>query len=288
MTLTLDRISKPPVWLGRLFDRIACGVDGTENSDVAVAQAVRLLAARRTLELVAVIERTTGTRMPAAAGEVDRMYEEAQRALRDGRQRCPHAEPCLLYGDPGPILCSAARDTDATLLAIGAPASSRPTGIVLGSVGTHVLHRAPCSILIARGKLEGAGFPRSIVVGNDGSAYGAAASFVAKELAHRFGATLRVVFATGGKPVQTAQLALEGELEWSPETPVNALVRASAEADLLVVGSRGLHGVGVLGSVSERVGHLAPSSVLVLREPAGFTPVDAVGLIDEEVPDLEC
>jgi nucleotide-binding universal stress UspA family protein len=94
--------------------------------------------------------------------------------------------------------------------------------------------------------------------------------------------------ATGGKPVWTDQLAPEGDLEWWPETPVAALVQASAEADLLVVGSRGLHGVAALGSVSERVGHLALSSVLVVREPAGFKPVDEGGSAEDEVPDLEC
>ena len=39
------------------------------------------------------------------------------------------------------------------------------------------------------------------------------------------------------------------------------------DADLLVVGSRGLHGVRALGSVSERVAHRAPCSVLVVRLP---------------------
>ena len=49
--------------------------------------------------------------------------------------------------------------------------------------------------------------------------------------------------------------------------PVPALVGAAFEADLLVVGSRGLHGLASLGSVSERVAHQARSSVLVVREP---------------------
>ena len=35
----------PPVWLGSIFDRIVCGVDGTESSRVAVAQAVALARA---------------------------------------------------------------------------------------------------------------------------------------------------------------------------------------------------------------------------------------------------
>jgi nucleotide-binding universal stress UspA family protein len=53
-----------------------------------------------------------------------------------------------------------------------------------------------------------------------------------------------------------------------PEEPVAALVATAAGADLLVVGSRGLHGLKALGSVSERVAHQAHSSVLIVREPA--------------------
>jgi nucleotide-binding universal stress UspA family protein len=47
--------------------------------------------------------------------------------------------------------------------------------------------------------------------------------------------------------------------------PVAALVEAAACADLLIVGSRGLHGLRALGSVSERVAHAASCSVLVVR-----------------------
>ncbi len=56
--------------------------------------------------------------------------------------------------------------------------------------------------------------------------------------------------------------ALAGVLEnagWRTE-----FAERSTAADLLVVGSRGLHGAKALGSVSERVAHAAASSVLVV------------------------
>jgi nucleotide-binding universal stress UspA family protein len=40
---------------------------------------------------------------------------------------------------------------------------------------------------------------------------------------------------------------------------------ASIEASLVVIGSRGITGVKALGSVSERVAHRSPCSVLVVR-----------------------
>jgi len=56
-----------------------------------------------------------------------------------------------------------------------------------------------------------------------------------------------------------------------------ALVAAAAEADLVVVGSRGLHGLRALGSVSERVAHTASCSALVVREPVWQRIVEELG-----------
>jgi nucleotide-binding universal stress UspA family protein len=66
--------------------------------------------------------------------------------------------------------------------------------------------------------------------------------------------------------------------------PLDALATASAETDLLVVGSRGLHGIRALGSISERIGHLAHSSVLVIREPPRSPATDRDA---DAVPDSE-
>jgi nucleotide-binding universal stress UspA family protein len=46
-----------------------------------------------------------------------------------------------------------------------------------------------------------------------------------------------------------------------------ALERARSEIDgtIVVLGSRGLHGLAALGSVTERVAHEASGSVLVVR-----------------------
>jgi nucleotide-binding universal stress UspA family protein len=53
---------------------------------------------------------------------------------------------------------------------------------------------------------------------------------------------------------------------WDPAHPVAALVERSRTVDLVVVGSRGLHGVRALGSVSERVAHEAHCTVLVVQD----------------------
>jgi nucleotide-binding universal stress UspA family protein len=130
-----------------------------------------------------------------------------------------------------------------TLVAVGSHGAGRSRGIVIGSTATELVHKAPCSVLVARKPLKD--FPGPIAVGVDGSKEAAAADAVVGALGKRFGARLE-------------------RLENLPH-PLSGLVDAAVEAELLVVGSRGLHGVRALGSVSERVAHEARCWVLVVR-----------------------
>jgi nucleotide-binding universal stress UspA family protein len=205
--------------------------------------------------------------VPASTPDVRRRYAEAQHALTAGHTVCPHAWTHIRLGSPSEVLTARAREIEATLIAVGAPSTGRLGALVLGDTGTYVLQNAPCSVLIARGGPDASAFPRSIVVGHDGSRTAERVTQVATGLAARFGASLRVLAATGGGGVDASRLPEVG-VEWSDLPPVEALVAASQEADLVVIGSSGLHGSRPLGSVSERVGHLAGSSVLVVRPPA--------------------
>jgi nucleotide-binding universal stress UspA family protein len=120
-------------------------------------------------------------------------------------------------------------------------------GTLLGSVSTRVLHRAACSVFVARRSRAGSWSPRTIVVGSDGSEQAEAALEAARELESRFGAELQVVTA-------------------SDPRPAHGLLEAAATADLIAVGARGRAGVLGLGSVAERVAHGAHCSVLVVRD----------------------
>jgi nucleotide-binding universal stress UspA family protein len=67
-----------------------------------------------------------------------------------------------------------------------------------------------------------------------------------------------------GRDVALVQLAVEGPASV-------ALLAAAQDADLLVVGSRGLGGFKglLLGSVGQQLAHHAPCPVVVVRPPAG-------------------
>ena len=93
----------------------------------------------------------------------------------------------------------------------------------------------------------------------------------APDLFERLSAELWPVVAHGGKGVDKQLVAriVDYHHEDLPDEPVQAIVSAAADADLVVVGSRGMHGLKALGSVSERVAPQANCSTLVVREPRG-------------------
>ena len=253
---------------GAVFDRLVVGIDGTEAGLEACRQALRLADPHAELELVSAMYLVEAVR---AGWSAVRMTEELEReagaALREAEALAGDcASGRLVNGPPVKVLLQEVERRRATLLALGTHGHSRASEILVGGVAGEMLHDAPCSVLIARAPSDPAVFPAAIVVGVDGSPEAGAALAAAAALQRRFGADLRVLAALGGKHVDSAQVQRQcPTADLVDAHPVDALVRASGDADLVVVGSRGLHGIVSLGSVSERVAHRARSSVLVVR-----------------------
>ncbi len=253
-----------------VFDRILVGVDGSKQGFDACRQAARLAERDSAREAATVLQLTPLAATALRAGLLEDELEQAAGACLAiaGHALGPHAEVRKLYGLVVPQLLEEARRLDATLLAIGSHDHPRLEEILLGGAAGELLHQAPCTVLLARPVPNVATFPTDIVVGVDGSEEAERACEVAAGLAARFHSTLHRVVALGGKAVDF-DLVQERhpEVEGAAAAPVPALVEAAACADLLVVGSRGLHGFRALGSVSERVAHRAGCSVLVVRRP---------------------
>lgn len=234
---------------GSTFGRVLVGIDDSPESLEAARQAAIL--ATGPVTLLAAYELTQaivgGGMAPAPVAPLDEgpACESAEGALGRARQEIGADEPAgkIARGRSWEVLIDEIALEHITLVAVGSHGAGRARGILIGSTATELVHKAPCSVLVARKPLKD--FPDSIVVGVDGSKEAAVADAVAGALAKRFGARLE-------------------RLENLPH-PVGGLVDAAIEAELLVVGSRGLHGVKALGSVSERVAHEARCSVLVVR-----------------------
>jgi nucleotide-binding universal stress UspA family protein len=264
-----------------VFASVLVGIDGSPEALEAARRASVLAEGR--LELVAVYG------MPAAlaAGSftVPAYYDEEQQraqAEKDLEEACRDVERLadagrrVVRGTSWDELLREVERSQHTLVAVGSHGQGRLRGILLGSTATELIHKAPCSVLVAR--KAGPDFPRRIVAGVDGSPESAAAYAVAQHLSERFSAELWPVVAHGGEGVDTQLVAqiVDYHHEDLPDEPVPALVSAAADADLVVVGSRGLHGLKALGSVSERVAHEARCSTLVVREARGKRQPDDV------------
>jgi nucleotide-binding universal stress UspA family protein len=250
------------------FERVLVGVDGTKESLDACRQAARLAEPDGAVEAAVV-----SLFPPAAASALgvddlaERLERTASSALSAAAQILgPRAELRRLQGLTVEAILDEVKRMQATLLAIGTEDHARLQEIVLGGVAGELLHKAPCAVLIARPVPDTSTFPREIVVGVDGSDEAERAFEAARSLVARRHSTLRTVVAHGGKRVNLARVTRRRRnVEDLAAAPVPALVAATACTDLLVVGSRGLHGIRALGSVSERVAHQATCSVLVVR-----------------------
>ena len=231
-----------------IFGHVLVGIDGSPESLEAARQAGKL--ATGPVALLAsydLAQTVVGAGMMAAPVIVDEqpIRAEAQRGLAGAAEEISPTpvNSIIARGRPWVTLLDQIGTEHHTLAVVGSHGTGRAKGIVIGSTATEIVHKAPCSVLVARKPLKE--FPSTIVVGLDGSPESDVAEAVAGSLAKRFGAEL-------------------ARYENVPH-PTRMLVDVAAEADLLVVGSRGLHGVKALGSVSERVAHEAKCSVLVVR-----------------------
>ena len=158
----------------RNFLRVVVGIDGSQQALEAARQAALLQEVDGRLTLVAA---WTGDRAPCDA---------ALAAAREYVAPYTDAACVSVRDDPAVALLAEIERDRGTLVAVGSSGTGHLGGPVDGSVGTTMLARAPCSVLVARP--AGDRFPTRVAVGADGSA-GDTASY----LAERFGAALRTV-----------------------------------------------------------------------------------------------
>lgn len=233
---------------GMIFRRILVGFDGSPASERALALARGFLADDGSLLALTVAE----THYAAHAGMDAVAWDEAIRGDAERARECaeqllvdvPRSEAELCIGYAAAALLRAAGKTDCDLICIGAHGHGRLSGILLGSAATRIVHDATCSVLVARGSGPRPNFPASITVGVDTSPLSTEAVQVAAAVARSTGAKVRRL-----------------------EHRVEPLVEASRSADLVVVGSRGLHGLSAVWSVAERVAHHSACPVLIVRNP---------------------
>ena len=268
------------------FTDVLCGVDDSLGSAEAVRQATMFCVPATKLRFLAV-SHTAGVALSAQtelseAGARTALDEAARRARKAGLQASTELRHGSRISDQ--LL---ARSADCDLLAIGCHGGSRLGGMMLGSTATQIAHRAEVPLLVARRSADERDFPREILLASDGSPGSWAAMRTAARLAFARDSELQVLYVPDGHPERYRELfkqmtAIERLLGYAPafaDAPGDPLRRITGTARerqtaLIVIGKRGLPGIRALGSVSERVVHRAPCSVLVVPPGPGLVGLD--------------
>lgn len=208
------------------------------------------------------------------------------------------------WDHPVESILRVAEDEQVDLIVMGSHGRGGVEELILGSVSSGVLHHSPCSVLIVRGKHapDGLGEFRNIVLASDGSESAQKAAAVAVEIAEKFAASLTVLnicpdphslrlpgdnylpisacdadlYATRllesvtksvGKLIDKREIACSYHQDFGHTDRLLLRFTEQQQADLVVMGSRGLGGFGrmLLGSVSHYMTHHSPCPVLVVR-----------------------
>src|SRR3954471_10811638 len=246
------------------LQRIVVGIDGSAGGLEAARQAGALSGPESTIELVTVVH----------DGKVDPTIRlEAESELAGSSARVVTR---VVSGHPAwKILLAEASGAD--LLVVGRHPHSRAAGIVARRTTTELIHHANLPLLVAITPDSGK-FPERILVAAGGVGHPERAVSMAATIAERAGSQveiIRVDWAHGVKPAPVRDAVRELALatgsppdEWTVGgKPHREIVEAAKQdsASLIVMASRGLTGPAALRSVSERVAHTAPCSVLVMH-----------------------
>ncbi|GIF13906.1 universal stress protein [Actinoplanes teichomyceticus] len=267
---------------------IAVATDGAESGTVAVRWAAEEARRRRLpLRVVHVLDWDWGAARYDFGGGA---FETARRlaatvvavAVREARDAAPEVEVAadVLVGNPTGQLLG---DTEHLgLLVLGTRGAGGFAGLRLGSVSQRVATNARCPVAVIREHPD----TGPVVAGVDDSPNADAVLETAFTAADDRGAALTVIRALGRSTAQlpdTAPADLAQQVtRWHdkfPGVPVElrlasdgaaaALVAASHEARLVVVGSRG-HGLltnTLLGATSLQLLQHAESPILIVRRP---------------------
>jgi nucleotide-binding universal stress UspA family protein len=133
--------------------KIVVGYDGSEAAKRALERAAELNKDGEPVTVVSAFD----VHMSAGRGPV--FVDEPEREER--RRQLQEAEKLLAgkgveiravegHGDPGRAIEAEAKELGADLIVVGTHARGALGRTVLGSVSTHVVHHAPCDVLVVR------------------------------------------------------------------------------------------------------------------------------------------
>ena len=205
-----------------------------------------------------------------------RQHQGLDAVVDDVRRRYPNLviSATATHLDPREALIAETENAD--LLVIGSTEMGVARQMLLGSVARTAARRSACPVVVVNG--SGRRPIEKIVVGVDGSSAAATALEWACAEANLHGSVLCIVQAReAGQHEQAQQVLDRAVAECRPRTTsqvtaelvegpaAGALIRASEDADLVVIGSRGRSGfkTALFGSVALTVSDAAACPVVI-------------------------
>jgi nucleotide-binding universal stress UspA family protein len=221
------------------------------------------------------------------------------------RDRASVVQTALVIGRPADMIVDEAQRFHADLVVIGSRGRRRVAATLLGSVSAEVVDRAPCPVLVARGRaltrlilaedgspvaaagadlvtnlpalrvlpvqvvsVVDAPFPFTAANSDAGSSMYAAIQAYYDSLPSLREATTRIASDRSAK-LSAAGLKATAEMREGDAADELIAAAAASRADGIVIGSHGRTGVSrlFLGSVARTVLFNAPCSVLIVRAP---------------------
>jgi nucleotide-binding universal stress UspA family protein len=258
--------------------RVVCGIDASRADETAVQAACEMAGGGGHVALVCVVHSAGVGATAEATIAPARASRALKRAMKQTRDAGVASSVYMLRSThKSETLLRAAEDGD--ILVVGTHGESRAAGIALGGVTATALHRATVPVLVARpGHAIGDG---PVLIASDGSPASDGACTLGGGIAARSGAPVILFTVDDGHGDEQTRHDLarqavdlraatghEPTVAHGSGRPADAIVEAADGASIVVVGSHGRTGLSALGSVSERVAHRAPCSVLVVRPPA--------------------
>ncbi|TSD99758.1 universal stress protein [Skermania sp. ID1734] len=258
------------------YPQVFIGADGSEDADSAIRIAGQI-AARLDVPATVVTAWEGDSDVPGsqdyewARGVGDAAVDQLRElGVTDVRQDQP-------TGSATDILLKIATDAPDSLLAIGARGLSSPTSRLTGSLSNHLSHHSPADLLLARSPVPSQW--QSVGLTTDGSATSRIAVRRGLAVALALGATPHIVTvakdeAEGTRLMKSALAEIElCQPDLTVERDVllgvlasKALVEASRDYDLMVIGNRSMSGRSrLLGSIANKVTHSAECPLLLVN-----------------------
>jgi len=141
---------------------VLLAIDGSELALHAARRGLDLLGTPTAITVVAVVSEIPGDDAGGFEGSVETPEEQqaewqqeqanADAAIAATIDAIGHQEAArrVEVGDPGGAICAVAREVDADVVVLGSRGRGVVKRVVLGSVSEHVLHHAPCPVLVVR------------------------------------------------------------------------------------------------------------------------------------------